>query len=84
MPVSIDQVDQSNESMLKGILSQMVGKSQPDQKAELEAVSEQATDLSSLVRRKPATHQASKRPVESDDSTTDGDSKRARVEDAST
>lgn len=82
-PASIEQDDQSNEAMLKGILGQIVGQSPTDQKAQLEAVSEQATDLSSLVRRKPAAQQAPKRPVESDDSPADSDSKRARVDDTS-
>ena len=67
--------------MLKGILGQIVGQSPTDQKARLEAVSEQATDLSSLVRRKPAAQQGSKRPAPSENDDADGDSKRARVDD---
>ncbi|KAJ5150961.1 uncharacterized protein N7482_010213 [Penicillium canariense] len=83
-PVSIEQKDQENEAMLKGILGQIIGQSATDQKARLDAVSKEATDLSSLVRRKPATQPSqqpsSKRPAE--DASADGDSKRARVEDA--
>lgn len=71
--------------MLKGILGQIVGQSATDQKARLDAVSKEATDLSSLVRRKPAAAQSSqqtssKRPAE--DGPAESDSKRARVEDA--
>lgn len=71
--------------MLKGILGQIVGQSPTDQKAKLDAVSKGATDLSSLVRRKPAaaqpSQQGSKRPAV-DDAETEEDSKRARVDDA--
>ncbi|KAJ5988239.1 hypothetical protein N7481_003449 [Penicillium waksmanii] len=84
-PVSLEQEDQGNEAMLKGILGQIVGQSPTDQKAKLDAVSKGATDLSSLVRRKPAaaqpSQQGSKRPAV-DDAETEEDSKRARVDDA--
>lgn len=73
--------------MLKGILGQIVGQPKTDQIARLDAVSKEATDLSAFVRRKPAkpsqlsaSSTASKRPAE--DSATENDSKRARVEDA--
>lgn len=71
--------------MLKGILGQMVGQSPTDQKARLDAVNKEATDLSSMVRRKPANNPAqnetsTKRSAE--DEPTEGESKRARVEDA--
>lgn len=85
-PASIEQNDQDNEAMLKGILGQIVGQSPTDQKARLEAASKEATDLSSLVRRKPASKPsqqeatASKRPAENEP--TEGASKRARVDDA--
>ncbi|KAJ5355357.1 uncharacterized protein N7496_012569 [Penicillium cataractarum] len=84
-PVSIEQKEQESEAMLKGILGQIVGQSVTDQQARLDAVSKEATDLSSLVRRKPAASQSSqqsssKRPAE--DGSADGESKRARVEDA--
>ncbi|KAJ5102858.1 hypothetical protein N7532_003387 [Penicillium argentinense] len=83
-PVSLEQGDQGNEAMLKGILGQIVGQSTTDQKARLDAVSKSATDLSSLVRRKPAasqpSQQSSKRPAEDDASAEE--SKRARVNDA--
>jgi HAT1-interacting factor 1 len=69
--------------MLKGILGEIVGQSVTDQKARLDAVSKEATDLSSLVRRKPAAQSSSqqtssKRPA--DDASADGESMRARVE----
>lgn len=83
--MSLEQEDQGNEAMLKGILGQIVGQSATDQKAKLDAVSKGATDLSSLVRRKPAasqpSQQGSKRPAV-DDAETEEDSKRAKVEDA--
>jgi HAT1-interacting factor 1 len=84
-PVSIEQNDRANEAMLKGILGQIVGQSPTDQKARLDAASKEATDLSSLVRRKPgkpAPQQeatASKRPAE--DESTEAEAKRARVDD---
>jgi HAT1-interacting factor 1 len=85
-PVSIEQNDRANEAMLKGILGQIVGQSPTDQKARLDAASKEATDLSSLVRRKPgkpAPQQeapAAKRPAE--DESTEAEVKRARVDDA--
>ncbi|KAJ5668793.1 hypothetical protein N7462_009863 [Penicillium macrosclerotiorum] len=83
-PVSIEQSNQESEAMLKGILGQIVGQSPADQKARLDVVSKDATDLSSLVRRKPASQPAqqtaSKRPAE--DSSAESESKRSRVNDA--
>ncbi|KAJ5650021.1 uncharacterized protein N7484_003744 [Penicillium longicatenatum] len=85
-PVSVDQGNQENEAFLKGILGQIVGQPVNDQKARLDSASKGATDLSSLVRRKPATQPAlqptaSKRPAE--DVPSESDSKRTRVDDAS-
>ncbi|CDM29215.1 hypothetical protein DTO013E5_5917 [Penicillium roqueforti] len=85
-PVSIEQNDQANEAMLKGVLGQIMGQSATDQKAQLDAASKGATDLSAFVKRKPAkqpTQQpetASKRPAEEP---AENDSKRSRVDDAS-
>lgn len=85
-PVSIEQNDQANEAMLKGVLGQIIGQSATDQKAQLEAASKGATDLSAFVKRKPAkqpTQQpetASKRPAEE---LAENGSKRSRVDDAS-
>ncbi|KAJ5606952.1 hypothetical protein N7537_003571 [Penicillium hordei] len=85
-PVSIEQNDQANEAMLKGVLGQIIGQSATDQKAQLDAASKGATDLSAFVKRKPAkqaSHQpetASKRPAEE---SADNGSKRSRVDDAS-
>ena len=76
--------------MLNGILGQIVGQSATDQQARLDAVSKEANDLSSLVRRKPAPtasaatqssstgSSSSKRPAE--DVSADNESKRARVD----
>ncbi|KAJ5496373.1 hypothetical protein N7463_008360 [Penicillium fimorum] len=85
-PVSIEQNDQANEAMLKGVLGQIIGQSATDQKAQLDAASKGATDLSAFVKRKPAkqsTQQAetaSKRPTEEP---VENDRKRSRVDDAS-
>ncbi|KAG0153084.1 Tetratricopeptide-like helical [Penicillium digitatum] len=84
-PVSAQQNDQANEVMLKGFLGQIIGQSATDQKAQLEAVSQGATDLSAFVKRKPAKSSqqletASKRPAEGP---AENSSKRSRVDDAS-
>lgn len=72
--------------MLRGILGQIVGQSASDQKAQLDAASEQATDLSSFVRRKPASKPApptaGKRPAEDGEKSEESESKRARMDDA--
>ncbi|CAG7917435.1 unnamed protein product [Penicillium olsonii] len=85
-PVSIEENDESNEAMLKGVLGQIIGQSATDQKAQLDAASKGATDLSAFVKRKPAkkpvpTETSSKRPAE--EPATENDSKRSRVDDAS-
>ncbi|KAJ5097555.1 hypothetical protein N7456_008276 [Penicillium angulare] len=82
-PVSVEQGSQENEAFLRGILGQIVGQSPADQKARIDAANKDATDLSSLVRRKPNSQPApaSKRPAE--DAHTEGESKRVRVDDAS-
>ncbi|KAJ5647536.1 hypothetical protein N7490_003908 [Penicillium lividum] len=85
-PDSVGQGNEDNEAFLKGILGQIVGQSATDQKARLDSASKAATDLSSLVRRKPATgavsrSTASKRSAE--DGPSESDSKRTRVDDSS-
>jgi HAT1-interacting factor 1 len=86
-PVSIEETDQANESMLKGVLGQIIGQSATEQKAQLDAASKGATDLSAFVKRKPAKQSiqqaepASKRPAE--EPAAENNSKRSRVEDAS-
>ncbi|KAJ5563198.1 hypothetical protein N7535_008362 [Penicillium sp. DV-2018c] len=86
-PVSIEESDQASESMLKGVLGQIIGQSATEQKAQLDAASQRATDLSAFVKRKPAkqssqqSESASKRPAE--ESAEEGNSKRSRVEDVS-
>ncbi|KAJ5491790.1 hypothetical protein LT330_009060 [Penicillium expansum] len=85
-PVSIEQNDQANEAMLKGVLGQIIGQSATDQKAQLDAASKGATDLSAFVKRKPTKQPsqqpetAAKRPAEEP---AGNGSKRSRVEDAS-
>ncbi|CAG8214525.1 unnamed protein product [Penicillium salamii] len=85
-PVSIEENEQSNEAMLKGVLGQIIGQSATDQKAQLDAASKGATDLSAFVKRKPAKQPvpaatSSKRPAE--EPATEHGSKRSRVDDAS-
>ncbi|CAI7601706.1 unnamed protein product [Penicillium discolor] len=83
-PVSIEQNDQANEAMLKGVLGQIIGQSATDQQAQLDAASKGATDLSAFVKRKPAKQAsqqpetASKRPAEE---SAENGSKRSRVDD---
>ncbi|KAJ5177492.1 uncharacterized protein N7500_000191 [Penicillium coprophilum] len=85
-PVSIEQNEHANEAMLKGVLGQIIGQSETDQKAQLDAASKGATDLSAFVKRKPAkqpiqqAETASKRPAEDP---AENDSKRSRVDDVS-
>ncbi|KAJ6140436.1 hypothetical protein N7470_010441 [Penicillium chermesinum] len=83
-PVSIEESNQESEAFLKGILGQIVGQPAADQKAQLDAASKGATDLSSLVRRKPANQSSpssvvsGKRPAE--DSSIEQEAKRPRGE----
>lgn len=82
-PVSIEQQSQENETVLKGVLSQIMGQSPAEQKARLDAVTKDATDLSALVRRKPAkqsSQQAHKAKRSAEEATREGDEKRARVD----
>lgn len=84
-PVSIEEQDQSNEAVLKGILGQIVGQSPSDQTARLNAATEDATDLSALVKRKPAGNQSSRQPDSNkrpaEQAGEDTNTKRARVSD---
>ncbi|KAJ5326099.1 Tetratricopeptide-like helical protein [Penicillium brevicompactum] len=85
-PASIEENDQANEAVLKGVLGSIMGQSASDQKAQLDAASKGATDLSAFVKRKPAKQPApaetsSKRPAE--EPATENGSKRTRVDDAS-
>jgi len=73
--------------MLKGVLGQIMGQSATDQRAQLDAASKGATDLSAFIKRKPAkqpaqqAETASKRPAE--EPATENGSKRSRVDDVS-
>ncbi|BDD63801.1 hypothetical protein MPDQ_002510 [Monascus purpureus] len=83
-PASIKQQDQEN-GFLKGIIGQISGQSPAEQKARLDAATKDATDLSALVRRKPAVKQSSlQQPAtkRSAEVAHDGDRKRARGEDS--
>ncbi|OOF90757.1 hypothetical protein ASPCADRAFT_211708 [Aspergillus carbonarius ITEM 5010] len=53
-PVSTTEYDDTNDTILKGILGQIVGQSASEQKARLDAVTREANDLSAFVKRKPS------------------------------
>ncbi|KAL3457737.1 hypothetical protein BJX64DRAFT_302417 [Aspergillus heterothallicus] len=84
-PVSVEQgIDEQSESMLKGILGQIIGQSDSQKQTMLDAASKNANDLSAFVKRKPAikpvqTSTTMKRAGEGN--TEDNGSKRARVDD---
>ncbi|KAL2844305.1 hypothetical protein BJY01DRAFT_189266 [Aspergillus pseudoustus] len=53
-PVSFGEgIDEQSESMLKGILGQIIGQSDGEKQNMLEAASKNANDLSAFVKRKP-------------------------------
>ncbi|KAH2024903.1 hypothetical protein KXV65_008825 [Aspergillus fumigatus] len=53
-PVSVEQQNKESDTMLRGILGQIVGQPAVEQQARLEAITKDAKDLSALVKRKPA------------------------------
>ncbi|KAL2802277.1 hypothetical protein BJX63DRAFT_118998 [Aspergillus granulosus] len=84
-PVSVEQgIYEQSESMLKGVLGQIIGQSDGEKQIMLDAASKNANDLSAFVKRKPANKSsqpstAPKRAAE--EKTEDSGSKRARVDD---
>ncbi|PYH90539.1 tetratricopeptide repeat domain protein [Aspergillus ellipticus CBS 707.79] len=83
-PVSTND---TNDTMFKGILGQIVGQSQSDQRTRLNAVAKEANDLSAFVKRKPAAGQPSKKSDPLTKRSAQGDveeghTKRSRVGDA--
>ncbi|KAL2866357.1 SHNi-TPR domain-containing protein [Aspergillus lucknowensis] len=84
-PVSVErEYDEQSESMLKGILGQIIGQSDSEKQSLLDAASRTANDLSAFVKRKPASKPsesstAPKRAAQEE--TQEGDSKRSRVDD---
>lgn len=83
-PVSLEEQDRNDEAVLKGILGQIVGQSPTEQKARIDEVTKDATDLSSFVKRKPAGGKSSQRPESSnkrfaEQTSKDSDVKRART-----
>ncbi|KAL6235400.1 hypothetical protein BDW75DRAFT_209748 [Aspergillus navahoensis] len=83
--VSVEKgLDDRGENMIKGILGQLMGESDSNKQSLLDVATQNATDLTAFVKRKPAgsksSQQASsapKRPVQEEAS--EGDSKRPRV-----
>lgn len=72
--------------MIKGILGQIMGESDRNKQSLLDVATQNATDLTAFVKRKPASSKSSqqassapKRPVQEEAS--EGDSKRLRVAD---
>ncbi|PKX98552.1 SHNi-TPR domain-containing protein [Aspergillus novofumigatus IBT 16806] len=53
-PVSVEQQNEESDTMLRGILGQIVGQPAVEQQARLEAITKDAKDLSAFVKRKPA------------------------------
>ncbi|KAL3469458.1 hypothetical protein BJX99DRAFT_72595 [Aspergillus californicus] len=90
-PVSVEQgINEQSESMLKGLLGQIIGQSDNEKQTLLNSASENATDLSSFVKRKPAASKSSQQsssatPKRSaQEETEDSENKRARVNDSKT
>ncbi|KAL5332638.1 hypothetical protein BJX70DRAFT_392841 [Aspergillus crustosus] len=84
-PVSVERgIGNHNETMLKGILGQIIGQPDSEKQSLLDTATQNATDLSSSVKRKSAvdkstTSAAAKRLTDTEGC--DGNSKRARVGD---
>ncbi|KAL4998108.1 hypothetical protein BDV10DRAFT_167718 [Aspergillus recurvatus] len=84
-PVFVEKgLDDQGESMIKGILGQLMGESDSKKQSLLDAATQNATDVTAFVKRKPAgsksSQQASsapKRPVQEEAS--EGDFKKPRV-----
>jgi HAT1-interacting factor 1 len=79
-------IDDQSESMLEGILGQIIGQSDSDKQSLLDSATKNATDLSAFVKRKPAASKpstsaaaAAKRSALEEGN--EGDPKRARVND---
>jgi HAT1-interacting factor 1 len=53
-PVSVERQNEESDTMLRGILGQIVGQPAVEQQARLEAITKDAKDLSAFVKRKPA------------------------------
>ncbi|KAH8434747.1 SHNi-TPR domain-containing protein [Aspergillus melleus] len=81
-PISLED-DKQGEAVLQGLLGQIMGQSASEQKAKLDAVTKNANDLSSLVKRKPTDGQASRKhdlahKRSSSEDTPESNAKRAR------
>ncbi|KAL4785826.1 hypothetical protein BJX76DRAFT_323194 [Aspergillus varians] len=85
-PVSVEKgFDDQSENMIKGILGQIMGETDSNKQSLLDAATQNATDLSAFVKRKPVSNKpvqqasaASKRSAQEE--TNESDSKRARVD----
>ncbi|KAL4937163.1 hypothetical protein BDV06DRAFT_203534 [Aspergillus oleicola] len=83
-PVSVEKgLNDESENMIKGLLGQIMGESATNKQTLLDTATNNATDLSAFVKRKPAANKsassASKRPAQEE--ADEGDFKKARVDD---
>ncbi|KAL4927436.1 SHNi-TPR domain-containing protein [Aspergillus undulatus] len=87
-PVSVEKgLDDQSETMIKGLLGQIMGESDTNKQSLLDTATKNATDLSAFVKRKPAANKSSQ-PASSgtkrlaQEQAHEGDPKKARVDDA--
>ncbi|KAE8146256.1 hypothetical protein BDV25DRAFT_133077 [Aspergillus avenaceus] len=83
-PIALKDQEGESETILKGILGQMMGQPSAQQKVRLDEVKKEANDLSALVKKKsgndhPAQGGASTQKRSAQDKPQEGNSKRARV-----
>ncbi|GAB1195300.1 hypothetical protein APSETT444_004558 [Aspergillus pseudonomiae] len=79
-PVLLEDHDERNEAMLKGILGQIMGQSPSEQMVQLDKVTKGANDLSALVKRRSGGNQlVSTQKRSAQESDQEGDVKRTRV-----
>ncbi|KAL4948329.1 hypothetical protein BDW69DRAFT_95027 [Aspergillus filifer] len=84
-PVSVEKgLNDESENMIKGLLGQIMGESATNKQSLLDTATQNATDLSAFVKRKPVpNNSASSAPKRSaQEQAQEGDTKRARVDDA--
>ncbi|KAL4960930.1 SHNi-TPR domain-containing protein [Aspergillus stella-maris] len=84
--VSVEKgLNDESENMIKGLLGQIMGESATNKQSLLDTATQNATDLSAFVKRKPVPkNSASSAPKRSaQEQAQEGDTKRARVDDAS-
>ncbi|KAE8321417.1 hypothetical protein BDV39DRAFT_17082 [Aspergillus sergii] len=80
-PVSLEDKDEKNEAMLKGILGQIMGQPPSEQMVQLDKATKGANDLSAFVKRRSGGNQqlVSTQKRSAQESDQEGDVKRTRV-----